>query len=92
MSNEISINSMDFITTVTKTNMTINNLNVKLEQWSNQGEKSESLQAFAEQFYELERTMELYKKLLVQDIDTIHKIGLEFFLSDFNLAKLWGGK
>ena len=92
MSKEISVNSMELVQATTDSQTAINNINVNLDQWANQGENSIALQAFSEQFVELEKVMQLYQKLLNQDVDSIKKIGVEFFLSDFKLAKLWGPK
>lgn len=92
MSKEISINSMELVQAATDSQVAINNINVSLNEWINQGENSIALQAFSEQFVELEKVMQLYQKLLNQDIDSIKKIGMEFFISDFKLAKLWGPK
>lgn len=92
MSKEISVNSLELVQATTNSQTAINNINVNLDEWSNQGESSIALQAFSEQFVELEKVMQLYQKLLDQDVDSIKKIGIEFFLSDFKLAKLWGPK
>lgn len=92
MSKEISVNSFELVQATINSQTAINNINVNLDEWANQGENSIALQAFSEQFVELEKTMQLYQKLLTQDVDSIKKIGVEFFLSDFKLAKLWGEK
>jgi len=92
MSKEISVNSIELVQATTNFQTAINNINVNLDEWANQGESSIALQAFFEQFVELEKVMQLYQKLLNQDVDSIKKIGIEFFLSDFKLAKLWGQK
>lgn len=92
MAGEIRVNSAELVQAVTNSQTAIAGMNVSLEQWENQGEKSISLEAFAQQYVELEKTMQLYQKLLEQDIETIRKIGVEFFLSDYKLAQLWKGK
>lgn len=92
MSKEISVDSLELVQATTNSQTAINNLNVSLDEWTNQGESSIALQAFSEQFVELEKAMQLYQKLLNQDVEAIKKIGIEFFLTDFKLAKLWGSK
>lgn len=92
MSKEISVNPMELLQATSASQNAIGSLSVDVLEWSNQGEESIALQAFSEQFVELEKTMQLYQKLLSQDVESINKIGVEFFLSDFKLTKLWGPK
>lgn len=92
MSKEISVNSFELVSATTNSQSAINGINVNLDEWTNQGEESISLEAFSEQFVELEKTMQLYQKLLSQDVESIRKIGVEFLLSDLRLKMLWGPK
>jgi hypothetical protein len=71
MAKEISVNSMELVQATTNSQTAINNINVNLDEWSNQGESSIALQAFSKQFVELEKVMQLYQKLLDQDVDSI---------------------
>lgn len=91
MSNEISVDSTALVQAAINSQTAIDNLNVKIESWTNQGEGSVALEAFAEQFLELEKAMELYHKLLTQDMNSIKKIADEFLAADLNLASIWGG-
>ena len=79
MSKEISVDSLELVQATTNSQTAINNLNVSLDEWTNQGESSIALQTFSEQFVELEKAMQLYQKLLNQDVEAIKKIGIEFF-------------
>lgn len=92
MMKQISVNSLELMQATDYAQLAVNGINTALEEWSSQGEISESLEAFAEQFYELERTLNLYQKLLRQDLSTIKNIGMEFFLTDYKLTKLWRDK
>lgn len=92
MRNEISVNSLELMQAANQAQATVDAMDVSLEKWENQGEKSASLQAFSEQFYLLEQAMQRYQMLLTQDLTAIKDIGKEFFLSDFKLAALWRAK
>lgn len=89
MADNISLNSMELLSAVAGANAAAEAINTTLDEWSSQGEKSAALEAFAEKFYELERTMAIYQKLLNKDIKSVQDIASEFFIADHKLAKMW---
>ena len=90
MSDKISVDSVELIKATSDSQTAIGGLNVAIEEWTSQGEKSIALEAFSQQFVELEKAMELYQKLLNQDVESIRKLGLEMFMTDFKISRLWG--
>lgn len=92
MKNEIRVNSLELIQAADQAQLIVDAMDVSIEKWENQGEVSISLQAFSEQFYQMEKTMQRYQMLLNQDMKAIKEIARELFLSDFKLVELWRAK
>ena len=64
-------------------------LDTALDTWTPQGESSIALDAFAQQFVELERAIGLLQDMVYKDSSDVAKAATKMFLSDMNLAQLW---
>lgn len=89
MNEQIQMNSVEYMAATGMVQTSADGISVDLETWSSQGESSSALEAFAQQYLELEKTMKLFQTLLHQDVKTMNSIGLKFLVTDLNIAKLW---
>ena len=89
MSKLIQMDSIEFISATYQARAAAYGIDGNLDTWTSQGEKSTALEAFAEQYVEMEKTMKLFKSLLQADLQTMNDIGEKFLLADLNLTALW---
>ena len=89
MAGLIQLDSVEYISATTLASVAADNLNVNLDTWSSLGESSIALEAFAQQYVEMEKTMKLFQTLLQQDVKSMADIGQELLLADLKLATLW---
>ena len=92
MDGKIQVNATELLGSATQVQNVVDGIDVKLDTWTSQGEQSISLEAYAQQFYELEKAVQLFCTLLTKDMDSVNAIGREFFVTDNKLAKLWEPK
>lgn len=59
------------------------------EHWEKQGESSVALEAFSQQFDELQRIISEYKTLLDGDLNAASQAVNEMFMADLHAGSLW---
>lgn len=89
MDKPIQMDSVEYASATAMIQTSADGLSVDLESWSSQGEISSALEAFAQQYLELEKAMKLFQTLLNQDVNTLNAIGRKFLEVDMNVAKQW---
>ncbi|HCW04838.1 MAG TPA: hypothetical protein DGK91_10145 [Clostridium sp.] len=85
----IGINELMFLGNIGSMNAAGNAINSTIKSWTNQGEKSIALTAFAENFNMLQSIISDYKKLIQKDVANIRKVGAEIITMDIKLLKFW---
>lgn len=89
MAKDIKLNSAQIMFTVMKARLAGAALDTALDTWTSLGESSVALEAYAQQFVELERAIGLFQDLVYQDMTDVSRANTQMFLSDLNLAQLW---
>ena len=89
MAKNIKVDSLELMFAVAQMKLAGAALDTTLDTWTSQGENSVALEAYAQQYVELERTMKLLEDLVQQDANDVAKASAAMFLSEMNLAQLW---
>jgi len=89
MAKDIKVNSLQIMNAAAQAKLAGFSLDTALDTWTSLGESSIALEAFAQQFVELERTIGLLQDMVYVDSTDVSKAAVEMFLSDMNLARLW---
>lgn len=89
MAKDIEVNSLQIMHAAIQAQVAGFSLDTALDTWTSQGESSIALEAFAQQFLELERTIGLLQDMIYKDSADVSKAAVEMFLSDMNLARRW---
>lgn len=89
MAKDIKVDSLQIMHAAIQARVAGLSLDTALDTWTSQGESSIALEAFAQQFLELERTIGLLQDMVYKDAEDVSKAAVEMFLSDMNLARRW---
>lgn len=89
MAKDIKVDSLELMFAVAQMKLAGAALDTALDTWSSQGESSVALNAYAQQFLELERVMQLLQDLVDQDANDVSKASAAMFFSEMKLAQLW---
>lgn len=89
MAGIISINKVIFASKILTLKTTAKNLNIKYIDTSDLSYDSDALKGYINTFRELCKTMGQYKALVLQDAETVRKVGDAYITTNARIQSLW---
>lgn len=85
----IGMNHIVFASAVLQAGNAAASLDSAQDEWVSMGEKSIALEAFADEFLQLEGILKTYGELVQKNVNTIRDVGLEMTNMDQKIQGVW---
>lgn len=85
----IGINEIVFPATISRMQIAGNAINGNITSWVSKGEKSTAFTRFSDDYNILQDVIKEYKYLVLKDVATINKVGVEIIKIDDTLLNFW---
>lgn len=89
MTQNILLNRLSVVNAIAQAKIANSLIDTSKENWTKQGENSVALEAFSEQFDELQKIIETYQTLLDRDLNAASEAANEIIASDLIISSLW---
>ena len=86
----VSMKQSVFVCAVVTARTAATRVDAALDTWSTMGEKSAVIDAYADEYLNLENILKNYREMTLDGVDSIGRIGMKIMEMDKRLSAIWG--